>query len=239
MNINILITNFHKHGIKNTVTLYLNAVQYKIRIFATQSYSQKGEDLIIDKILGHCSNGFYIDVGAHHPSLGSNTKRFYNRGWHGINIEPNPNSYREFLVNRTRDINLNIAIGKMCGELNFYICDADALCTLQKDIADGYLKKGHRILEVKKVQVNTLKNVLSRYASNQKIDFLSVDAEGTDLEVLQSNDWKTFRPKIICIESITYNEGKEIGEIKEFLESCSYERVYFNGLNAIYQDRSV
>ena len=81
-----------------------------IKSVFTNSFSQYGEDVIIDRLLCHKKRGFYIDIGANHPDRFSNTKRFYVKGWSGINIEPNPIIFKKF-AKRTRDVNLNIGIG--------------------------------------------------------------------------------------------------------------------------------
>ena len=73
-----------------------------------KSFSQKGEDIMIDKILGNKKMGCYIDIGANDPHRFNNTKRFYNRGWTGVNIEPDPKCYQKIVTNRKRDINLNL-----------------------------------------------------------------------------------------------------------------------------------
>src|SRR3989339_633328 len=89
------------------------------------SYSQTGEDIIIDFFLKEKKSGFYIDVGAYHPVNLSNTYKFYKRGWNGVNIEPNHNKLSLFKNQRTRDINLNIGIGQNETKSKFFIFDAD------------------------------------------------------------------------------------------------------------------
>ena len=73
----------------------------------TRIYSQEGEDILIERMIGKKKKGFYIDIGAHHPYRFSNTYYFYKQGWSGINIEPNVEHFRYFLKHRKRDINLN------------------------------------------------------------------------------------------------------------------------------------
>lgn len=95
----------------------------------TKTYSQHQEDLQVDKILNFRDNGFYVDIGAYDPVRFSNTKRFYDRGWHGINIEPDPVRFLKFQKHRPRDINIQIGIAKEEGVLNFYKFKTNTLST--------------------------------------------------------------------------------------------------------------
>ena len=96
------------------------------------SFSQYNEDLLVDVLLNCKKNGFYVDVGANNPSILSNTKRFYDRGWKGINIEPNPELYKEFVLERKRDVNLNIGVGNSSDKLPFYVMSANTLSSFDK-----------------------------------------------------------------------------------------------------------
>ena len=103
-----------------------------IKKYVWGSFSQKGEDLIIERIIGDIKKGFYIDIGAHNPNVFNNTKRFYQKGWQGINIEPNPRLIQEFFKQRPRDINLHIGIGKTSGSTTFFEFVVDGLSTFSK-----------------------------------------------------------------------------------------------------------
>lgn len=202
------------------------------------SYSQRGEDLVIDKLLGNKKGGFYVDIGAYDPFRFSNTYRFYKRGWRGINIEPDFENYKKFLIHRKKDINLNIGIGKG-SKLIFYRFMPDTLSTFSKSEADNYKKQGYKLIETRNVDVKKLSDVLRKYSKKRRLDFFTVDTEGYDLEVLKTNDWKTFRPKIICVESFEHhkegNEHKEYDYIEPYLVKVGYKKVFENGLNSIYQ----
>lgn len=100
-----------------------------------KSFSQYWEDLAIDKMLDYKKFGFYVDVGAHNPKRFNNTQRFYLKGWRGINIEPNYINFKKFLIDRPNDINLNIGIGNINNEMDFYIFEPDTTCTFSKDMA--------------------------------------------------------------------------------------------------------
>lgn len=216
-----------------------------IKKYVWGSFSQKGEDLILEKILGKKKNGFYIDIGAHNPNIFNNTKRFYQKGWQGINIEPNPSLIKEFFKHRRRNINLHIGIGKVSGSATFFEFIADSLSTFSKTEADKNVKLGYKIKQMLKIPVYTLSEVIQKYAK-PNIDFISIDTEGLDLEVLESNNWKKFRPKAVCVETgdffamiarQTLNTKKNA--IDAFMIKNGYKDYYTNGLNTIYVDKKV
>ena len=101
------------------------------------SWSQEGEDLILARIFGDKPDGFYVDVGAHHPQRFSNTYYFYRRGWRGINIDAMPGSMLAFNRLRPLDINIELGIGSQPGKLNFYMFNEPALNGFAKDLADS------------------------------------------------------------------------------------------------------
>ncbi len=198
------------------------------------SYAQYHEDLILQSIFSCLKNGFYVDVGANHPTILSNTKKFYDRGWNGINIEPNPILLEAFDAERSRDINLNIGICNECGEMDFYRMSSDTLSTFSRQSAvDAEKAYKEKIVDVIRVKVTTLAHVFEEYCSSKVIDFMSVDVEGYDLVVLKSNDWKLFRPKVLIVE-INQDEG----DLVEFIESVGYEVAYKNHTNVIFVDSS-
>lgn len=193
--------------------------------FRNNSYSQEGEDLIIDKLLGYKTNGFFVDIGAHHPLRFSNTAIFYKRGWNGINIDAMPNSMVEFNLLRKRDINLEIAISNEEETKIFYKFNEPALNTLNKQEAlskNG--KNGYKIIDTIEVKTFKLKTILYQYARNNEIDFISIDTEGNDLNVLKSNDWEMFKPKLILVEELNNNKLDNFytSEIAQFLTGKNY-----------------
>lgn len=214
----------------------LKIIAYKIK----GSFSQKGEDLVIDKILGYKPKGFYVDVGAHHPSKLSNTKRFYLKGWCGINIEPNPSMFKYFLVHRKRDINLNIGISNINNYIKLYAFKESAMSTFSKTNLKKYQLLGYKLNKTYKIPVNKLSRILTKHKV-RNIDFLSIDTEGSEMNVLRSNDWKRFRPKVICIETEEHDtlliSSKDLkAKISRYLGKYSYREYCTNGLNTIYID---
>lgn len=174
-------------------------------IYCQPSYAQEGEDRMLSALLGfpeRTTTGFYIDVGAHHPERFSNTFLFYSKGWSGINIDAMPGSMKPFHHERPRDINIEAAIAEEANALTFYEFNEPALNGFCREIAsarDQY--RNWKIIRERKITTIRLETLLGQYLPvGQVIDFMSVDVEGLDFEVLKSNDWNRFRPGILLVE---------------------------------------
>lgn len=171
------------------------------------SYSQYGEDLALHALLAEGKNeipwfGFYVDVGAYDPERYSNTFLFYRQGWQGINIEANPEVFSALQKHRPRDLNLHIGIKNQEGESRLYMFQQPACNTFSEEVARSYAEKGIKLLKTERVKTTCLATVLDKNLPfGQSIDFLSVDVEGLDLEVLESNNWQKYRPKFVVVES--------------------------------------
>lgn len=171
---------------------------------ANASFSQEGEDMILRRLFPEPVLGFYVDVGAHHPSRFSNTCHFYLRGWRGINIEPNPAVRSLFARRRPRDINLALGVSSTPGQLEYHLFDEPALNTFDPALASARSKEA-RYTEVgtQRIETRRLDAILAEYLPpGIGIDFLTVDAEGMDIDVLHSNDWSRFRPSCIVVEAL-------------------------------------
>lgn len=172
--------------------------------WATLSYSQEGEDLLLRRIFEGQNAGFYVDVGAHHPKRFSNTHIFYASGWRGINVEPNPSVAVRFARERKRDINLQVGVASVPGELLYYEFDDPALNTFDKNLAaEREATTSYRVTATQRIIVDRLDSLLeSHLPVGGAIDFLTVDVEGLDLDVLKSNDWNRFRPRCVLTEAL-------------------------------------
>jgi FkbM family methyltransferase len=187
------------------------------------SFSSAGEDMILRHILGsEKMSGFYVDVGAFHPTLFSNTYFFYLNGWRGINVEARPGSKTLFDKVRPRDVNLELGVSRERGEMTYYFIAEDSP---MNSFSPEFLQQIEMLEAVKsKIPVSTLPlaEVLDRHLpKGQSIDFLTVDVEGHDYEVLESNDWKRFRPRLIVVE----DEGLDPDEsrIVQMMKGNGYE----------------
>ena len=194
--------------------------------YLNPSYSHEGEYIVLSRFFNNKKKGFYIDVGAHHPYRFSNTFKFYQKGWSGINIDAMPGSMELFCKKRPRDINIETGISLQEDVLTYYTFNQPALNTFNKAEA---LLKGDKvkfyITGEKKVQTKPLSKVLKEHLpENASIDFMNVDVEGMDLEVLQSNDWSFYKPLIIAVEELRSDLETIISssEIYKYLRGKKY-----------------
>lgn len=200
--------------------------------FAHPYWSQEGEDIILARIFPK-KQGFYVDIGAHHPKRFSNTYAFYRKGWHGINIDAMPGSMKAFSKQRPRDLNLEIPIAKEQKVLTYFQFNEPALngfserLSMSRDRSSSY-----KIISKREMQAYPLKDIFEQHlAHNQIIDFMSVDVEGLDLEVLQSNDWCNFRPKVVLVEILESSLSTIANDpVFGFLDDKKY-RLYAKAFN--------
>lgn len=202
------------------------------------SYSQCGEDLIVQYIfkLRGINTPSYIDIGANHPYFISNTAFFYDKGSRGINIEANPQLINDFMTHRPHDINLNIGISDKEGELDFYVMEDNTLSSFSKEECDNMVSAGKALAEIKKIKLTTVSNILNKYLENKFPDFMSIDVEGMDYQILQSIDFEKSYPKIICAEAAEYSPigaGSRRNDLIDFLVTKGYYEYANTNLNAI------
>jgi FkbM family methyltransferase len=163
------------------------------------SYAQMGEDRIIESILGLKYEGFYVDVGCHHPIEKSNTYQLYLRGWVGLAIDANPDLVALFRKIRPNDKVFCAAISNRAAKQNFTITKDPALSTLSSKFAEERIspKDVDRKIEV---QTKTLNNILGEADAPKRFDLLSIDLEGCDLEAIEGLDLNSYRPRMIVVE---------------------------------------
>ncbi|MEW5819897.1 MAG: FkbM family methyltransferase [Cyanobacteriota bacterium] len=212
-----------KKYIKNLIPVKLYET-----FFINKSFSHEGEDLIINKIFSQYSSnykGFYIDIGAYHPMRYSNTYLLYKLGWNGINIDANPDSMKLFKKYRSRDINLECAISSKKETKTYYMFNDPALNGFSKQLSQQrncFLD--YKIINQLEVETFPLYEILNKYLQpSQQIDLFNIDVEGLDFEVLKSNDWNKFKPKVIVIEILECDFLKVIHtDIYKFLIDLGY-----------------
>jgi FkbM family methyltransferase len=207
--------------------------------YARLSFSQCGEDLLIDHIfkLRGIRHPSYLDIGAFHPWRLSNTAYFYLNGSRGVNVEPNPNLILAFHNERPLDVNLNVGIGEAEGVLDFYEISDRTLSTFSKKEADACAANGQGIAAVHQVQVITLANVLAQAGLDQFPDFLSLDVEGLEEEILRGLGTQHQYPKVICVETAEYSptgSGAKRTDLIAFIERKGYYLYADTNLNSIF-----
>lgn len=203
------------------------------------SYAQNYEDVMLRRVLKSVSRGFYVDVGAAWPDEHSVTKAFYDQGWSGINIEPNPTFHAALSEARPRDVNLRIAIGEHSGEVVMNIIDGTGLSSVDDGIAQGHTEAGWG-LERQTVKMERLADILEKHLPpGQEINFLKVDVEGLEEQALRGNDWQKFRPWIVLVEAtLPMSQTPSYEQWEPILLDADYLFVYADGLNRFYLARS-
>jgi FkbM family methyltransferase len=197
------------------------------------SYAQNNEDVLLRRVLHDVSNGFYVDVGAQEPKFDSVTKHFYDAGWRGINIEPHPTYFAAILRERTRDINLNLAVSDRAGTADFHFVENSGLSSLNSDalrVANQYgLKTRSGRVPTEKLSALLLDHSVG------EIHFLKIDVEGAEAAVLRSMDFKRWRPWVVLIEATLPNDPTPCwDEFEPLMIAGGYQAVYFDGLNRWY-----
>jgi FkbM family methyltransferase len=197
------------------------------------SYAQNYEDVMLFRALRHIEEGFYIDVGAQDPVADSVTKAFYERGWHGINIEPAQHWHERLVADRPRDINLRLAASDHRGTLRFYDVAGTGLSTTQESIAAQNSEAGRQVAQCE-VECRTLDEICAEYAVEQ-VNFLKVDVEGAESAVLRGMPFDRIRPWIIVVEAILpISRTPAWQEWQPLLDAHGYACVYEDGLNRFY-----
>ena len=194
-----------------------NYSQYKCVVqekapFLNNYYSQDGEDVLLFSLYEEKPEykGFYVDIGAHHPFRVSNTQLFYEKGWRGINIDATPGSMIEFERQRPEDINIEIGIADKKGTMCYYIFEEPGYNSFDEKLSLERLDLGHktgnpglRLKNKTRVRTDTLNNILSKnLPSGQKIDFISIDIEGFEENVLRNFDFGTYAPSYFVVEEL-------------------------------------
>ena len=204
-----------------------------------ESYAQEFEDLFLFSMLSTVDKGFYIDVGANDHTYLSVTRFFYDRGWHGINIEPLKYHCQQLEEVRPRDINLCIGLGSEHSQQFLY--QMDVLSTFQTNVAKSYENNIdiEKLKSVEPTEIFTLTEIFHNYCSkNQPIHFCKIDVEGFEKEVLLGvKNWNEFRPWIFCVEST--KPGTDIpcyDEWEYILLENGYQLAFMYGINRYYVD---
>lgn len=186
--------------------------------------------------------GFYIDVGAQHPVVDSVTKLFYERGWHGINVDPVPQWFELLREDRPHDVNLRVAAGSAAGREKFYAVTGTGLSTADASMVSQYAEVGYAAEELE-VETRTLDDICSEHHVDT-VHFLKVDVEGAEEDVLRGFSFNKIRPWVVLVEAVApvamrEGDGAHIAVEthagwEPILIGHGYEHVYSDGLNRFY-----
>jgi len=197
------------------------------------SYSQNLEDYHLSLAFAGQTTGTYIDVGAGHPIADNVSFWFYERGWHGIVVEPQPELAALYQRLRPRDLVVRGLVGRHCGEIDFHVVDRlHGLSTTVEELAQKAKAFGVDYQTVR-MPVTTLAKLCEDHELDA-IDFLKIDVEGAEGDVLFGGDWKRFRPKVIVAEAVTVGSEPAWQGWEPFLLAQGYHFVLDDTLNRFY-----
>lgn len=210
--------------------------------FGHLTFAQFGEDLIIANIFSLLGifTPSYIDIGAHHPLNVSNTALLHIRGSRGINVEANPDLIPAFRELRPDDVTVNVGVGASAGYFNFYRIDAySGRNTFNRDAAEAFTREHpqFRISDVLEVEVLPLDDIIKQYSDGIYPDFLTIDVEGLDYDVLRAANFSRSKPKVVCVEAVSGADSDDSSRLLNLLNDRGYE-LYIRTLgNLILVDR--
>ena len=191
------------------------------------SYAQNGEDVLLRRVFPDHYQGFYVDAGANDPIYHSVTKHFYEHGWQGVNVEPLPSMHARLTADRPRDVTLHAGLADREGILTFHESESiHGWSTFNPVLAADYKARGHVLIE-RNVPVTTLAKICEAHSPGQ-IDFLKIDVEGFEPNVLRGGDWTRHRPRVVLIE----NSWPESWE--QLILTADYLFAACDGINRYY-----
>jgi FkbM family methyltransferase len=199
------------------------------------SYSQRFEDLYLGWCFPDQRDGFYIDIGAGHPVYDNVSFAFYLRGWRGIAVEPNPWLLQLANGVRPRDRNIQSLVGASEGEASFHLVNEyHGLSTMIADHARQAESEFGKASQATAMPVTTLKTLCEQHAP-ASFDFLKIDVEGAEDDVIRGGDWKRFRPKVVVIEALApYSLARAWDSWEPILIEHRYRYARFDSLNRYY-----
>lgn len=211
----------YRKGFNLIKYLYFFFQKIKKKRFLKKSYSSGAQDLIIDYFFKNKKKGVYIDVGCYHPFNGNNTKLLHDKGWSGINIDLDFHTIDFFNYIRRGDENINVAISDTEGEQELYFFHnrsaINSLSKIRKDEAK----------EVRKIKTRTLNSIIENSKfRNEKINFISIDVEGHELEVIRSINLEKYAPDMIVIEYLEREIIKNLEFHNQKIENILKSEIY-------------
>ena len=221
-----------KFLINNPLSYYFYKIFKLIKNKGKGNYfGEFGEDILINRFFRKKNNGFYVDIGCYHPIKGSLTYLLHKKGWKGLNVDLSKISIDLFKLARPKDYNIHAAITDFDGETQFF----------ENDTINQQNTLENNGTNLKKVKINAFKlQTLLEKLNIKNIDFLNIDAEGSDYKVISSLDLNNVRPKMICIEENRYNIKDIInGNIQKLMNFNNYFLFSRVGVSSIYIDNNL
>ena len=226
--------------------LFTNLFKKTLKHSKEVSYAQCGEDLIVSFLMNMMgiSCPSYLDIGAHHPTYLSNTYLFYKRGCRGVCIEPDPKLFKKIKRKRKGDKCLNVGIGagaKAMEQMDFYIMSTRTLNTFSKTEAKRYQSFGNqKIKQVISIPLISFNDIVGKYFAPVP-NFVSIDVEGFEIQIIQSINFEKFRPEVFCIETLSYTEDRterKLNEIIDLMHRKNYVTYADTYINTIFVEKN-
>ena len=189
-------------------------------------YAEFGEDIFINRLFKNKKRGFYVDVGSYHPFKGSLTKKLYDKGWKGVNIDISKTSVDLFNISRPHDYNINCAISANTSEIFYYenppINQQNSLIKQNDD---------QKKIKIKSYNLNEL---LSDYKI-QHVDYINIDTEGTEIDIIKSINFKEINPILLTIEDNEIFTNFDLKKEKiQYLKEHNYELINIIGVTLFF-----
>jgi FkbM family methyltransferase len=209
----------------------------RLKIARRGSFAQHGEDKVLLELVG--DSGTYLDIGASHPFLLSNTYLLYQAGWRGVTVEPIRGLWEMHRRWRPDDVSINAGVG--LGE-SFDFCEIypDVLSTGSRETADSIVKKGHGIL-IAEYPVPIVRGdaIMRDHFADRELTLLSIDVEGAEHDVLRSFDFSVARPRYVLFENRDFfGDTSSAALATRLLEEEGYRFVREIGCNSLYEYRA-
>jgi FkbM family methyltransferase len=193
------------------------------------SYALNCLNDILERVFAGVEHGFYIDVGASDPVHDSVTLHLYERGWRGVNVEPDPLEFERLAAARERDVNLEAAVGSGKEPVAYYPSAVRGHGTLDEALADS--RGETATLRIPQI---ALSRIFEDYAPSEGVDFLKIDVEGWEADVLASADWERDRPRVVVVEAVDIAGRPTHERWEPTLLDHRYSMALFDGVNRFY-----
>ena len=217
-----------KYFLRNQFTykiyLYYNLYLRHKSFLNRSQYSQWGEDLFISKYFQNKNEGIYLDIGCFHPFMYSNTCLLYKKGWRGINIDINSTAIDLFNIARPKDFNICTTIDKNKKEYKvFFDHHFSPLNTLNENNYKVYKNKYFKDVSFRNIKSNTIDEIL-HFTKTKNINFLNIDVEGMDFQILSQIIPNKIKPDLISIEThnVDGSKSQDCDKINDLLSSHDF-----------------
>jgi FkbM family methyltransferase len=200
------------------------------------SYAQRFEDLYLMRCFGGQAEGFYVDIGSGHPVYDNVSFAFYLKGWRGITVEPNPWLAQLSRAVRPRDRHVEALVGAARGEATLHLVrEYHGLSTMIEGHARAALRAFGKASDAITVPLTTLADICAGQAP-ASFEFLKIDVEGAEKDVLVGGDFRRYRPKVVVAEALEPSTLKPAWRKWDaILTRQGYRHAWFDTLNRYYR----